>query len=682
MSIPGSPQFQCSCSGAEEPGNEATQVLQPAETRIAGHALLQRKLQRQRRDEWSSCRLAMDGGGLGSQTSSSHEDSTMLDGGVVGFSLFQQVLFFLLSLISAGTFPLEVLGLLPPLQRRKLFLLLPVVDLHRLERRSPSATEGIDMAKIWEEIFDERLCRCTRWLTEPLKLRLNIGAGPYKYCYLSGAGRGDLLSYVEVCRVLFAVPFKKYCPVMGRTGGFEQIKHNTCERCHRWDCHDDCTWCCKNCKQYKFYCSPKYLQLFPAQHFHSAILNKLDQSFLEAATVLLDTFPFEIDTLSVDSMTETPPINIAEAPFCYLLGHISTLEIRLFPNFSEDSKSFLEALLEVLVSKSTLQNFHLDMCVRKRSIRSTSKPYGAVIQTIALFFSPGQNVIPFLKLRTITITANFSQFKEMEIKKLGAIINNQQQLESLEISSVTARRTHRCFSTHKKIFQVMLSCFLKSTFQCLTLDQLHINASALLDVEQHFLNSTACKKQQLVLKNVHVHSFDERKGVTYAPESAACTKSLSVIRCSMDDVGLFSAADIASAIFLYPGIQEVKLSDCLDHIDVYKLAAALAKETGTLRVLDLSGFNLSSITVRASPLLDAIFHLPHLSELELVLGNCHLQAEDFDQLFCEWEKASCRKKSTRTRKQRCRQSLRKLCVCGNSLPVDTSNLEVMANTLC
>ena len=604
----------------------------------------------------------------------------MLDGGVVGFSLFQQVLFFLLSLISAGTFPLEVLGLLPPLQRRKLFLLLPVVDLHRLERRSPLATEGIDMAKLWEEIFNERLCQCTRWLTEPMKLKLNIGAGSYKYCYLSGAGRGDLLNYVEVRRVLFAVPFKD-CLVMRRTGGLEQIKHNTCGRCHSWDCYDDCKWCCKNCKQYKFYCSPRDFHLFP-EYFHSAVLNNLDQSFLEAATVILDTFPFEIDTLSVDSTTEIPPINIAEAPFCYLLEHISTLEIRLFPNFSEDSKSFLEALLEVLVSKATLQNFHLNMCARKRAIRSTSKPYGAVVQTIALFFSPGQDVIPFLKLRTIKITANFSQFKEMEIKKLVAIINNQQQLESLEISSVTARRTHRCFSTHKKIFQVMLSCFLKSTFQCLTLDQLHINASALLDVQQDFLNSTACRKQQLVLKNVHVYSFDKRKDVTYAPESAACTKSLSVSRCSMDDVGLFSAADITSGILLYPGIQEVKLSHCLDHIDVYKLAAALAKGTGILRVLHLSGFNLSSIAVRASPLLDAIFHLPHLSELELVLENCHLQAEDFDQLFCEWEKASCRKKSTRTRKQRCGQSLRKLCVCGNSLPVDTSNLEVMANTLC
>ena len=598
----------------------------------------------------------------------------MLDGGVVGFSLFQQVLFFLLSLISAGNFPLEVLALLPPLQRRKLFLLLPVVDLHRLERRSPSATEGIDMAKIWEEIFNERLCQCTRWLTEPMKLELSICAEPYRYCRLSGAGRSDLLNRVEVLCVLFAVPFKEYCLGMRRTGGLEQIKHNICGRCHSWDCREDCTWCCKNCKQYKFYCSPKYLHLF-----RSAVLDKLDPSFLEAATVVLDTFPFEIDTLSVDSMTEIPPINIAEAPFCYLLGHISTLEIRLFPNFSEDNKSFLEALLELLISKSTLQNFHLDMCAHNRS---TSKPYGAVVQTIASFFSPGQDVTPFLKLRKIKIRANFSKFKEMEIKKIGAIINNQQQLESLKISSVTARRTHRCFSTHKKFFQVMLSCFLKSTFQCLTLNKLHINASALLDVEQHFLNSTACRKQQLVLKDVHVHSFDKRKDVTYAPESAACTKSLSIIRCSMDDVGLFSAADIASGIFLYPGILEVKLLRCLDHIDVHKLAAALAKGTGTLRVLDLSGFNLSSITVRASPLLDAIFHLPHLSELELVLENCHLQAEDFDQLFCEWEKASCRRKSTRTRKQRCGQSLRKLCVCGNSLPVDTSNLEVMANTLC
>ena len=139
--------------------------------------------------------------GLGSQTSSSREGSTVPDGGVV-FPLFQQVLFFLLSLISAGTFPLEMLALLPPLQRRKLFLLLPVVDLHRLERRSPSATEGIDMAKIWKEIFNERLCQFTRWLTEPMKLELNICRDGY--CCLStqssaqsSARKSDLLNRVH-----------------------------------------------------------------------------------------------------------------------------------------------------------------------------------------------------------------------------------------------------------------------------------------------------------------------------------------------------------------------------------------------------------------------------------------------------------------------------------------------------
>ena len=612
--------------------------------------------------------IAMDG--LGSQSSSSREGSIVPDDGVV-FPLFQQVLFFLLSLISAGTFPLEMLALLPPLQRRKLFLLLPVVDLHRLERRSPSATEGIDMAKIWKEIFNERLCQFARWLTKPMKLMLKVCRDGY--CCLSSARKSDLLNRVEVRRVLFAVPFKNCCPV---PGGFVQIERNhVCEQYCR-DCRDDCNWCCKDCKQHKFYCSPKYLHLFPGPNdYYPAVL---DSSLFEAAaTVILDTFPFEIDTLSVNSVTEIPPINIAEAPFYYLLQHICTLEIVLFPYFSEDSKSFLEALMKVLVSKSTLQNFHLKMDYR----RSNSKQYGGLVNTIASFFSPGQDVNPFLNLKTMKIVANFSKFKVMEIKKLGAIIDSQQQLESLEISSITARRTYRCFSTHKKIFQVMLSCFLKSTFQCLTLDNLRIDASALLDVEQHFLNSTACRKQQLVLKNVHVLSFDKRQDVTYASESAACTKSLSVIRCSVDDAGLFSAADIASGILLYPGIQELELLHCLDHVDVYKLAVALAKGTGTLRVLNLSGFNLSSITVRASPLLDAIFHLPHLSELELVLENCHLQADDFDQLFCEWEKVSCGRKS-RTRKQRCRPSLRRLCVCGNSLPLDTSNLEVMANTLC
>ena len=132
-------------------------------------------------------------------------------------------------------------------------------------------------------------------------------------------------------------------------------------------------------------------------------------------------------------------------------------------------------------------------------------------------------------------------------------------------------------------------------------------------------------------------------------------------------------------ILLHPGIQEVELLSGTDRVDLYKLPAALEKGIGMLRLLDLSGFNLSSITVRAGLLLEAIFDLPHLSELELVLWGCHLQEADFDELYCEWEKArSCIKRS-RARKLRC---LKKLCVCGNNLPEDKSNLEVMANTLC
>ena len=84
-------------------------------------------------------------------------------------ALFQQVLFFLLSLIFAGSFPLEALALLPPLQRRRLFLFLPLVDLHRLP---PSVTEGIDMDKFWKEILKERLCQTTQWLTKPTTLTL------------------------------------------------------------------------------------------------------------------------------------------------------------------------------------------------------------------------------------------------------------------------------------------------------------------------------------------------------------------------------------------------------------------------------------------------------------------------------------------------------------------------------
>ncbi len=108
-----------------------------------------------------------------------------------------------------------------------------------------------------------------------------------------------------------------------------------------------------------------------------------------------------------------------------------------------------------------------------------------------------------------------------------------------------------------------------------------------------------------------------------ASESAARRKSLSVVRCIMSDLELSSAADIASGILAYPGIKCVNLAYSLDRVDFYKLTTALQAGAGTLRLLNLTGCNLSSIIARAEPLFCAIFHL---SELELVLESCSLSA--------------------------------------------------------
>ena len=256
----------------------------------------------------------------------------------------------------------------------------------------------------------------------------------------------------------------------------------------------------------------------------------------------------------------------------------------------------------------------------------------------------------------------------MEIKELTAIISSQEHLETLEISATNTYFLCTSLSLRKEIFQVMASCFQKPNFQCLILENLYVKTSDLLDVEYHFLRSTACRKQQLVLRNLCIYGLDKRTDMTYASESTVHTKSLSVINCRIEE-----EIDIASGILLYPGIHELELHSRYfwqDPADIYKLTTPLEKGTGTLRCLDLTGFDLSSIIVKASPFLDVIFCLPHLPQLELVLKNCLLQAGHLDQLHCEWEKASCG------------QTLRRLCVCGNTLPVDKSNLEMMANILC
>ena len=509
------------------------------------------------------------------------------------------------------------------------------------------------MDKFWKEILKERLCEATKWLTKPAILTLKFEEFECT-CRSSSSQMSDILKQVGVCCVLFAVPFKENVST-GRKVVFQQIKSNIC-------------WC-RDCERYKFYCSPKYLPFF-AQYYWSPA----DSFFIEAVTVLLDIFPLKLERVLVTLPVLYRKPMITKAPFQCLLRHVYTLEIYGSQYFSERSSSFLKGLLEGLVSNSsTLQYLYLNI----DHSRSSYQKYGEVISTIAPYCSPmlkSQDVDPLLSLKVVKIAANFRMLKSVEIKELTAIINSQEDLETLEIlaEDISAMNTYslRNYHLQREIFQVMASCFQKPNFQCLILENLYVKTSVLLDVEYHFLRSTACRKQQLVLRNLRVHSFDIRKNITYASESTVHTKSLSVINCRIE-----GEIDIASGILLYPGIQELELRSehhCPDPAAtgiLYKLIAALEKGTGTLQCLDLTGFDLSSIIVKASPLLDAIFHLPHLSELELVLKNCHLQEEHLDQLYCEWEKKSRG------------QTLRRLCVCGNMLPVDTSNLEMMAKTL-
>ena len=233
-------------------------------------------------------------------------------------TLFQQVLLFLLSLISDESFPLGALALLPPLQRRRVLVFLPLVDLHGLP---PSVTVGIDMDKFWKEVFTERLCEETKQLTKPTKLELVIESRDSRILMdcPSSEYSSSILSKDCVHRLLFAVPFKEDLSVR-RKSGFQRIEDTGYTK-----------WC-KGCKNYKFYCLPKCVSLFMScceVEVHPLVT--LTSSFLMAVTVLLDIFPLEIDTLTLcmDNMTEIPS-TIMEAPFCRIVHHVCTLKIKHF----------------------------------------------------------------------------------------------------------------------------------------------------------------------------------------------------------------------------------------------------------------------------------------------------------------------------------------------------------------
>ena len=161
---------------------------------------------------------------------------------------------------------------------------------------------------------------------------------------------------------------------------------------------------------------------------------------------------------------------ITKTSFQYLFCHVYTLEISDYEYFSKCSSSFLEYLLEGLVSNpSTLQYLYLNI-----GYDCSYQKYGEVISTIAPFFSPSRDVDPLLSLKVVKIAANFRILKSVEIKELTAIISSQEHLETLEISATNTYFLCTSLSLRKEIFQVMASCFQKPNFQCLILENLYV----------------------------------------------------------------------------------------------------------------------------------------------------------------------------------------------------------------
>ena len=579
-------------------------------------------------------------------------------------SLFNQVLLVLVSFISGGIFPLEALALLPLVTRRRLFLLLPMMDLHRLERHHPGVTGGIDMAKVWKEVFTERLCGGMTWLTESHTLQIII-TGDHCYFKVStedGDCVHDKIFATEIQRVLCAIPLTSDL-AKGRVSGIEKIRGRIC-----------CRWNCTDCRHHTFFCSSNYSYL--------NVDRMGDPPNLETVVALVtEIFPLQIDsTLVIGALAGlvTPPFSVEQPQFHHLLCHFQTLRFTLTGwIWSQDifhARKFLEALLDSLVSnpQSNLQNLHL--CLYSDRISKLQCTRKFIMDDLLSFFSVSKSsvVTPFLHLKELHIEVRAVKH---DIKKFVAIITHQKKLERLQIYSTVSKSRRQHTPVYDALFKAVEGCFRKPTFQCLVVENFVVKAATILDILQEFLVSTACQDQQLILKGLAIDSSDVRRSVSYASESKACKKSLTIEKCSMTDVGIFSTADLASGVLLHPGIKSVVISDSLDHVDLYKLTAALERGTGTLKHLDLSGCNLSSIIVRAEPLFRALFHLPHLSELELVLNGCSLKVEDFGQLYRLWEKESSGKK-------RRKESLRKICVRHNTLPQDKSNLEMMARSLC
>ena len=522
------------------------------------------------------------------------------------------------------------------------------------------------MAKVWKEVFTERLCDGLRWLTESNTLQVTIADN---YCYFQLSENSIPISARVIHQVLCAIPLTPGL-TKKRVRGLEKIKTMSGRsRSPRADCTYICDrFNCKYCQDRAFFCSSKYTHL------------SVGMKNLETIVALVTgIFPLQIDsTLVIGALCGlmTPPFNVTQPEFHHLLCHFTTLRFTLAGfTWNEDvgyPRKFLYTLLGSLTSnpQSRLQNLHLCLC---SSDRAMIDYYEIIMDSILSFFSlsKSSDVTPFLHLKGLHVEVR--AVKE-DVEKIIAIITDQVELERLQISPIFSPRKCRTF-VYDALFKAVERCFHRPTFHCLIIKNFHLTTATVLDVLQEFLVSTACQDQQFMLKNVTIDSSNVKRSISYASDSKVCRKSLSVEGCSVTNEGIFSTADIASGILLHPGIKSVGMTHSLNCMDFYKLTAALERGTGTLQFLNLSGHDLSSIIVKAGSFFCALFHLPYLSELELVLKSCNLNVGDFDQLYLLWEKESSGKK-------RRGQSLRKLCVCGNVLPEDKSNLEMMVRSLC
>lgn len=374
------------------------------------------------------------------------EESSYIKNGVLSYPAPLQLQCMLYIVGHIDEVPFYILALLPHHIRHELLLMLPVVDVCKLEETP--VTIDLPMDNLWKACMDRLpdhiLCR----LTTPDQAKTEYGIDlTWKECYFQEILKLYSIYPTSVPPLLFSV-FSNSVSV--------------------FNCFSSMT---QGCHGLLPYCFETYTGYIPIRYYH----------FFDVNTPLTDVDLLK--TLTVDCWIFMRIIDIKDFYLFIRKRHIPTL----FPFLTK-----LYSLVEVINYKSG------DFTVLKPLFDDIF--FSSSCQVKVVKIGRPDIIAPYLagstqcQLKEVHFTERFAKASYYPIA--SSILECQLELEKVKVQSIVLDK----LSDMSMFLQSLLSLFSKPLFKQLSLDRCEMSSSVLMDILHNFLTSP----YQVNLKLFHV----------------------------------------------------------------------------------------------------------------------------------------------------------------------------------